>query len=382
MSRPGIGLLTAVLVGASLFLAPTVQAQSALANCKYYTKVQQDFEQGLPYCTKCIEDEPDNPEARFYGAWCLAEMGDWDAAWESFSWLLDRKDSKDKDIRKHAKMAAERVSVYFGQHWNKGLEHLKAGDEHLPEAESEFSIASRINPRQAAAFLNLGFTRNQLGDTEGALEAFETAIEVDSTNATAYEYYSVALGNKRDRMMAEGNADPEELAEITAKLKDALERVIATKPSNDAALLQLGDIALLEGDRAAGIDYITRAIDVDPNNIVKLFNKAVGFFQAKEYTPAAETFALVAEREDDPSSDLWSDSKYYGALSLFKDDKVDESLVLVLELLEANPNEKDYHSLASQLYLKKKEIAKANEHMQKYEELDAAEGGGSGGGAP
>lgn len=370
MSRPGIGLLTAVLVGASLFLAPTVQAQSALANCKYYTKVQQDFEQGLPYCQQCIQDEPENPEARFYGAWCLAEAGDWDAAWESFDWLIERKNSKDKNVRKHSKMAAERVSYYFGQHWNKGLEHLNAGEEHYADAEREFSIASRINPQQAAAFLNLGFTRNQLHDTEGALQAFEKAIEVDPDNATAYEYYSVALGAKRDKMMEAENPDPEAIASITAKLKEVLERVIAAKPQNDAALLQLGDIELRAGNQQTAIDYITRAIDVDPNNVVKLFNIAVGFFQTKEYDAAAETFAMVAEREDDPASDLWLDSKYYGALSLFKSDHFDESLALVLELLEVNAENKDYHSLASQLYLKKNEIAKANEHMQKYEELD------------
>ncbi|MBZ0270348.1 tetratricopeptide repeat protein [bacterium] len=388
MSRPAIGLLTAVFAVASLSLAASAFAQGEqlhdpLPNCKYYTKTQQDFEQGLPYCEQCIKDEPENPEARFFGAWCLAEMGRWDEAWESFGWLLDRKNSKDKNTRKHAKMAAERVSGYFGEHWNKGLAALKQGEDHYAEAEQEFTIASKINPRQAAAFLNLGFVRNQLGDTEGALEAFRKAIEVDPENATAYEYYSVALGNKRDKMLEdEANADPEALAEITAELKTVLERVITDKPANDAALLQLGDIALRAGEQDKAIEYINRGIDVDPNNVVKLFNIAVGFFQSKDYEAAAETFAMVAEREDDPDSDLWTDSMYYGALSLFKNGQVDESLVLVKELLEVNPEEKDYHSLAIQLYLKKGEIANANEHTLKYEELEAAEGGAYEGGAP
>lgn len=375
MRRPHVGWLVAVSVAVWMCFATGAQAQSALANCKYYTKVQQDFEQGLPYCEQCIEDEPDNPEARFYGAWCLAEQGKWEGAWESFSWLIDRASSKDKNTRKHAKMASERVANYFATHFNTGVEYLNAGEEQFPAAEREFTIATTINPREANGFLNLGFTRNALGNVEGALSAFESAIEVAPDNATAYEYYSVALGSKRDSLLAQEDTDPQVIADVTAKLKDALERVVAAKPSNDAALLQLGDIALREGDQDKAFDYIKKAIDVDPNNVVKLYNIAVEFYQSKDYEAAARTFALVAEQEDDPDSDLWRDAKYNGALSLRGMGDIDGSLALVLELLEADAEQAEYHSLASQLYYKKNDLPKANEHMEKYQQLSAPAGG-------
>ncbi|GJM45585.1 MAG: hypothetical protein DHS20C21_24270 [Gemmatimonadota bacterium] len=371
MSRLRMGALGATLAFALVALAPGAQAQSALANCKYYTKIQQDFEQGLPYCSQCIEDEPDNPEARFYGAWCLAEMGEWDTAWTSFEWLIDRAEDKDKKIRKHSKMASQQVSVYFANHFNKGVEYLNAGEEQYPNARDEFEIATRISPRQAVGFLNLGFTENQLGNPDAALSAFESAIAVEPDNATAYEYYSVALGNKRESLLAAEPRDEAALAEVTGRLKETLVKVIANAPANDAALLQLGDLAAADGDMDTAIEHVQAAIKIDPNNVVKLYNIAVGLYERKNLAAAERTFLLVADEEDDPDSDLWRDAKYNAALAMKSQEKTQESLDIVLELLELVPGSKEYHSLASQLYLAKKELQKASEHMQKAEAIAA-----------
>jgi tetratricopeptide (TPR) repeat protein len=352
--------------------APDATAQSALANCKYYTKTQQDFEQGLDYCKECIEVEPENPEARFFGAWCLAETGNWSDAWTSFEWLIDRADSKDKKVKKHSKMASDRVQNYFAQHFNKGVEYLKAGTDQYPNARDEFRIASLINPRDEKGFLNLGFTQTQLGETDDALTTFRSAREVAPDNTTVYEYLSVALGNKRVSLREADPVDTERLAAVTQELKETLAKVIEASPANDAALLQLGDLNMAEGDTETGIANIRKAIEIDPNNVVKLYNIAVGFYQADEYEAAANTFAMVAAEEDDPGSDLWRDSKYNAALCLMELKAYDRSLELVSELLEANPEEPDYHSLASRTYLKLNDLPKANQHMERYEALKNA----------
>ena len=74
-----------LIVVATVLRAPAASAQSALANCKYYTKVLQDFASGLPYCEQCLKEEPTNPEARFYAGWCLAEAGKFSEAHEAFA---------------------------------------------------------------------------------------------------------------------------------------------------------------------------------------------------------------------------------------------------------------------------------------------------------
>jgi tetratricopeptide (TPR) repeat protein len=144
MSRPLVGVVAALALILAWVPASDAQLQNALGNCKYYTKTQQDFEQGLPYCRQCIEDEPENPEARYYGAWCLAEMGRFDEAWTSFKWLIDRKGDKDKKIQKHAKWAQDRVQSYFAKHFNEGVKFLNAND--LASAKDEFKAATQIYP--------------------------------------------------------------------------------------------------------------------------------------------------------------------------------------------------------------------------------------------
>lgn len=379
MSRPRIGLLAAFILVLVLATAPQADAQSALANCKYYTKTQQDFEQGLAYCRQCIEDEPENPEAHFFGAWCLAESGEWEAAWTSFEWLIEREEHKDKKVRKHSTMAAQRVSKYYAEHFNKGVEYLNEGIDRYPQALEEFHVATQIDPRKAGGLLNLGFTRSQLDDADGALEAFRRAIEVDPDNETAFEYLSVALESKRTELMDAETVDEAALAEVTTELKTTLEKVLAANPANDAALLQLGDIAMAEGDEAGALSLIQRAIEVDPDNVVKLYNIAVGQYAADNFEAAAATFKLVSDEEDDPDSDLWRDAMYNRGLCLKSLEDYQGGLEVALELLEASSESQEYHSLASQMYVKLGDLMKANEHMEKVMALQSAESGGTNG---
>lgn len=370
MSRPLVGLSAIAALILSWVPAADAQLQNALGNCKFYTKSQQDFYQGLPYCEQCITENPENPEARYFGAWCLAEVGQYEKAWESFKWLIDRKNDKDKKIQKHAKWAQERVQAYFARHFNKGVEYLNAND--LPSAKDEFESASQINPTKPEAYLNLGYVEGQLGRSDEALRAFKRAIEIAPDNATAYEYYSVALGKKRDTLLAQANPDSAAVAEVSAELRKTLERVVAQTPDNDAALIQLGDLELAVGNEEAGIALVEKAIAISPENVVKLYNIAVGFYQRNEYEKAASTFALVAQHVDDPEDDLWRDAQYNRTLALKEANKPQEALAVALELLAADANQADYHNLVSGIYVELKDLPKAAEHAERAEALKTA----------
>lgn len=379
MSRPLVGLFAIAALILSWVPASDAQLQNALGNCKYYTKTQQDFYQGLPYCEQCITDDPENPEARYFGAWCLAEVGQYDKAWESFKWLIDRKNDKDKKVQKHAKWAAERVQAYFARHFNKGVEYLNAND--LPSAKDEFESATEINPTKPEAYLNLGYVENQMGRSDQALRAFKRAIEIAPDNATAYEYYSVALGRKRDALLAEARPDTAAIAEVSAELKKTLDRVVAQSPENDAALLQLGDLEMAAGNEDVGLAHVEKAIAIAPDNVVKLYNIAVGFYQRNEYEKAANTFGLVAKHVDDPEDDLWRDAQYNRTLALKEAKKPQEALEVALQLLTVDPGQADYHSLISGIYVEMKDLVKAAEHAERAEALKSAAVEGTAGGA-
>jgi len=367
MNRPTLGLLAAVSALVVLVAGPAA-AQSNLANCKYYTKTQQDFEQGFKYCKDCIEDEPDNPEARYYGAWCLAEMGMYEQAWESFDWLLSQKDSKNKKVRKHAKWAEQRVQTYFATHFNKGVEYLKAEDYF--SANEEFSKATKIYPTKAAGFLNYGFTQNRIGDSDGAIESFRRAVEIAPENPTGYEYLAVALQDRLDGMRTNPNVDAEEMAAAQAELHSTLTRVLEHDPANDAALLQLADLELAKGNREQAFQYIEQSVEIDPDNLNKLYNMGVGFYEAENWEAAIEAFGKTAELMDDPDDQLWLDAMYNKAICEKSSEQWDDCLATVDSLLEINPESMDYHSLAGQVWMKKGDKDKALVHFQKYDELE------------
>jgi tetratricopeptide (TPR) repeat protein len=402
MSRPLVGLSAIVIAVAC---AVPALAQSNLANCKYYTKTQQDFEAGIKYCAECIKDEPDNPEARFYGAWCLAEVGRFSEAWESFHWLIERANEKDKDIQKHAKMATERVNSYYGSHFNEGVKLLNA--DNVESARGEFLKATEINPTKAAGFLNLGYTQNRLGDIDGALESFRRAIEI-SPDSTGYDYYSVALGNKlrrlgRDRdslrtvadSLRKAKADTAAvtsalekekaaLDQTSGELKATLEKVVALTPSNDAALTQLGELELGAGQDSLAIAHFRKAIELKADNVVQLYNAAVGFYQQNQFEQASKSFAIVTDHADTASTDgrsLWRDAMYNRTLALKSVDRYEEALACVQKLIAFNDSEPDYHELASQIYVKLKQNEKAEAEFErakalKQQALNGAPGAG------
>ncbi|MCA9751469.1 MAG: tetratricopeptide repeat protein [Gemmatimonadetes bacterium] len=371
MRRPIFGLSAALFT--ILLLAGSASAQSALSNCKYYTKVSQDFEGGLNYCRQCIEDEPDNPEARYYGAWCLAETGNYEEAWESFNWLIERKDTRNKKMRKHAQWAEERVQRFYARHFNAGVKALNEDD--LLTANTEFERAVEIYPTKAGGLLNYGFTQNKLGDTDAAIESFRRAVELNPDDPTAYEYLSVALSSKVSKLR-EDPADSTKVQELETELQDVLTRVLEAKPSNDAAMLQLADLELAKGNRESAFQYIEKAYDIDPTNLNKLYNIGVSFFEAPNYEAAAEAFGKTAELLGDPDDSLWADAMYNKSLCEQKLERWDVAISTAQKLVAESEGNADYHRLLADAYTGKGDRPAAMKEIQMALDLEknSAEG--------
>ena len=370
MNRP-IQIMLAV-AASLLLLAGVASAQSNLANCKYYTKTQQDFAAGLDYCKDCVDDEPDNPEARYYGAWCMAEMGMYEEAYESFDWLIQRKDSKSKKIRKHAKWAGERVQNYFATHFNKGVEHLK--EEDWLNASSEFEKATQINPKKASGWLNYGYAEDQQGFSDSALKAFEKAVERsgEKSRAVANEYLSVALQNKITKVRADQNHDPEELAALETRFSETLDAVLAADPSNDAALLQLADLELAKGNQEKAFELIEQSVDIDPGNLNKLYNVGVGYYEAENWEAAIAAFSKTAELVDDPGDALWVDATFNKALVQTKAEMWEGSVETLGALIEMDGTNVDYKNMMGQSQMKLGNRDVAMEYFKEVQEMEEA----------
>ncbi len=370
MRRFAIGLLTALLgmtlgVGA----ADAQGAANACSNCKYYTKVLQDFPQGVPHCEQCLKEAGDNPESRFLAGWCLAEVGRYSDAWAAFQPLVEQKDSKDKNVKENARNAEERISQYFSTHFNDGVKLLGEGDQ--KGARAAFEKATQIDPRQTKAWVNLGYTSKETGDLPGALTAYEKALAANPNELVTNQYYSIALMTKLESLKKATPPDTAAIAATCDQAMKALNVVVAADTTADVAIAyaQLGGLEMEKGDRENGIAHLKKAAELDPANAATLYYIGEDLIDAKQYAAAADVFQMTSEVVKDTSSDLWKGSMFNMALASYNSGDYAKAMETVEKLIAVHPTEKNYYELLQQAALKSGDTAKATEAAKKVDEL-------------
>ena len=85
----------------------------------------------------------------------------------------------------------------------------------------------------------------------------------------------------------------------------------------------------------ATIRLMREAIEITPDNVVKLYNIAVGFYERDQYVNAAKAFRVVTDHVADPANDLWRDAMYNRALALKASGNQQEALDCTMKLIEA-----------------------------------------------
>jgi len=367
MKRHGLLVLLALLLAAP----PAFSQASSLANCKYYTKTQQDYEQGLPYCADAIKEFPDDPEARFWGAVCLAEMGQLAEAADSFNWLIERKGSKDKNVAKHAKMAEKQVAAYYGKFWNKGLELIQAED--TGAARDEFKKATEINPMKSDAFLNLGYTQMQLDDVDGAMQSFSRAVEIDPENKQARVFYWSALDEKLKQLRTDAEPDTAAIADISAKLRETLTKVLELDPAEVDAHLEMADLDLAAGDTDAGLGHVRRAIEIAPESVVNLANIGIQFYQNNQYDAAVSALSMVLEYVKDPEDEIWEKCVWVLGLSYYELEQWEPALAQFQKMLERDPDNMEVLPKAGLAARKAGQKDLGDQYLIHWEELKEAQ---------
>ena len=193
----------------------------------------------------------------------------WSGYADCYSFLIMYVDPNE-EFRLEATKASERALQIDPDlaeaHASRGLAYLICEDYEL--AESEFNIALDLNPSSYEAYYYYGRTRFHQGDMEKAAELFEKAAEVNPD-----DYQSRLL---RVQVLS-GLGRLEEAEKEAIQGIAAAERHLEWNP-DDARAFHLGAGSLiLLGDIDRAERWLQRALAIDPDDSVVLYNVACNY---------------------------------------------------------------------------------------------------------
>jgi tetratricopeptide (TPR) repeat protein len=160
----------------------------------------------------------------------------------------------------------------------KGAIALKAGDH--DKAMAAFQQAQKINPKNPAAHINIGALHAIKKKFPEAIKEYEEALALDSDRVDA-------LGSMAQVYLLQGNP------------KGAFQRVEQQlgKTKNQAGVYQLlGQLSMGTKEYAKGIEYLEKAIDLNPELLSAYFLIGNAYAAQKKFDTAIEQYDKVAKK--------------------------------------------------------------------------------------
>lgn len=125
-------------------------------------------------------------------------------------------------------------------HTNLGGDAIREG--RLDDASEHLRIATTLAPDWAPGWINLGVVRNRMDDREGAIDAYQKALDADPLDSSALTNLAAIY---RDQGM-----DTE---------ADTALRAAAHQTTNPFTLIALADVEMMDGDLRAARRWLNKA---------------------------------------------------------------------------------------------------------------------------
>jgi tetratricopeptide (TPR) repeat protein len=138
----------------------------------------------------------------------------------------------------------------------RGTARAQLGDSQ--GAISDYTTAIKLNPRLLFAYNNRGNLRQQLGDWDGAIADFSIAVEIDFRSAIAYNNRAVIYT---------------QVGEFSAAIADYT-KAIELQPDFISIYNNLGNNYCQMGEYSSAIVQYSQAIELDPEFAVAYSNRA------------------------------------------------------------------------------------------------------------
>jgi len=163
------------------------------------------------------------------------------------------------------------VQTSWGRYYLSQNEYAKS--------EAAYKQAIEANPRAVVAYTDLGqLYLNELKRPQAAVEAFQSAIDLQPDSASAH--YGMALGLAR-------------LNQIDAAIVE-FETVARLLPEDPVPLQTLGRFLVTQGQYKQAVNAFTRGVKIKPDLVSLRLDRANSYFASEQVAEAIDEYKTIA----------------------------------------------------------------------------------------
>ena len=238
--------------------------------------------------------------------------------------------------------------------------HPVAGPPGNVESVADARRAVEENPASSKAYLSLGIALVKIGDDDGALQAFESAVHFDSSEEQAW--YLKGLIEARRTMWAAAAQDFRQAVESRESFVDAR--------------IELGDMLRRTGDFDGAAAELSRAVKMNSRIPLGHYNLGLVEMQEGKFKTAEQEFRkALALQKDFPEAQqslgqsMLLEHDWAGAAAVFEPAVAaqPDSLELANEYAVALSHLEDRKPAAAAAFAKAQELARRNLRLQRAE---------------
>ena len=162
-------------------------------------------------------------------------------------------------------------------YFNLGATRSELGDNQ--GAIDDYTQAININPNYALVYYKRGFSRSKLGDNQGAIDDYTQAININPNYHHAYHFRGLThrtLGNNQDAI-------------------DDYTQAININPNDKFNYYGRGITRSKLGDKQGAIDDYTQAININPNYALVYYNRGITRSELGDKQGAIDDFQKAAD---------------------------------------------------------------------------------------
>lgn len=315
-----------------------------LTSAKVYYHKNEDFAKAESFSRLAVQDDPKNWEAYFYLALSLAKQEKLDEVGEAFRMAKKLAPESKREI------VINNQRSIFANYYNKGI--TATDMERYSQAVGYFENATKVDPDDPRAFVNLGVAYSNLGQMDRAIEAFRRAIEADSNYVDGWRNLGITY-----RLMGE--------QEEAIK---AFEKVVSLAPDDAEGLFSLGDAYFASGEYEKSLQYYTKAAEKKPEDAALQYQIGEALFNLGRFMEAGQAFQKAAALSRDKDYGLFKDAMFNLGVSYVRTENYDGAIGVFTNLLEIEETP-EIHEMLGACYSKKGMTQKALEEFKKAEEL-------------